>query len=140
LLESVSLPSGTDFLRRYPGELSIGQGQRFLIALGILHRPALLLTDEPTSALDVITQAEILKLFSQLRTQLQMAILYISHDLLSVANLSDRVAILHAGEVVETGRVEDIFERPQHPYTRALVAAIPQVGRSLRESDQGADR
>jgi ABC-type dipeptide/oligopeptide/nickel transport system ATPase component len=127
LLGSVSLPSDAGFLRRYPTELSIGQGQRFLIAMGILHRPAMLLTDEPTSALDVITQAEILKLFSRLRRDLNMAILYISHDLLSVANLCDRVVILQAGRVVETGSVADIFQRPQHPYTQALVAAIPSM-------------
>jgi ABC-type dipeptide/oligopeptide/nickel transport system ATPase component len=127
ILESVSLPNDDAFLRRYPGELSIGQGQRFLIALGILHRPALLLTDEPTSALDVITQSEILKLFSKLRSELRMAILYISHDLLSVANLCDRVVILQAGQIVETGPVSEIFARPQHPYTQALVAAIPHM-------------
>jgi peptide/nickel transport system ATP-binding protein len=127
LLGSVSLPSDAGFLRRYPRELSIGQGQRFLIAMGILHRPAMLLTDEPTSALDVITQAEILKLFSKLRRDLNMAILYISHDLLSVANLCDRVVILQSGRVVETGSVADIFQRPQHPYTQALVAAIPSM-------------
>ncbi len=122
LLESVSLPGDEAFLKRYPGQLSIGQGQRFLIALGILHHPALLIADEPTSALDVITQAEILKLFATLK----MAILYISHDLPSVANLCHRVAILHEGRVVETGPVAQIFNNPQHPYTKALIAAIPQ--------------
>jgi peptide/nickel transport system ATP-binding protein len=127
LLGSVRLPTDPAFLRRYPTELSIGQGQRFLIAMGILHRPGLLLTDEPTSALDVITQAEILKLFSELRSDLNMAILYISHDLLSVANLCDRVVILQSGHIVETGPVADIFQRPQHPYTQALVAAIPTM-------------
>jgi ABC-type dipeptide/oligopeptide/nickel transport system ATPase component len=127
LLGSVSLPTDVAFLRRFSGELSLGQGQRFLIALGILHRPALLLTDEPTSALDVITQAEILKLFSKLRADLNMAILYISHDLLSVANLCDRVVILQNGHIVETGSTVDIFQSPQHPYTQALVAAIPSL-------------
>jgi ABC-type dipeptide/oligopeptide/nickel transport system ATPase component len=95
--------------------------------MGILHRPSLLLCDEPTSALDVITQAEILKLFGKLRQELNMAILYISHDLLSVANLCDRVAILHSGEIVENGPVADIFQCPRHPYTQALVAAIPAM-------------
>ncbi len=127
LLASVSLPADPKFLRRYPTELSLGQGQRFLIAMGILHRPALLLTDEPTSALDVITQSEILQLFSKLRTDLSMAILYISHDLLSVANLCDRVLILQNGQIVETGPTADIFQHPQHPYTKALVAAIPSM-------------
>ena len=127
LLTSVSLPAEPEFLRRYPTELSIGQGQRFLIAMGILHHPSLLLTDEPTSALDVITQAEILKLFAKLRSELNMAILYISHDLLSVANLSDRVVILQSGQIVETGPTTDIFQNPKHPYTKALVAAIPTM-------------
>jgi len=124
LMESVSLPGDEAFLKRYPGELSVGQGQRFLIALGILHRPALLIADEPTSALDVITQAEILNLFASLNRELEMAILYISHDLISVAHLCHRVAILHVGELVEVGSVDDIFDRPRHPYTQALVAAI----------------
>jgi ABC-type glutathione transport system ATPase component len=132
LLASVSLPGDSEFLRRYPGELSIGQGQRFLIAMGILHRPQLLLTDEPTSALDVITQAEILKLFARLRKDLRMAILYISHDLLSVANLCDRVVILQAGEIVESGPVSQIFDGPQHPYTQALVAAVPSMPAQAR--------
>lgn len=126
LMESVSLPGDDAFLRRYPGELSVGQGQRFLIGLGILHRPALLITDEPTSALDVITQAEILALFATLNRELNMAILYISHDLISVAHLCHRVAILHQGEVVEIGSVDDIFEHPRHIYTQAMVAAIPR--------------
>jgi ABC-type dipeptide/oligopeptide/nickel transport system ATPase component len=124
LMESVSLPGEEAFLKRYPGELSVGQGQRFLIALGILHRPALLIADEPTSALDVITQAEILNLFARLNRELEMAILYISHDLISVAHLCHRVAILHVGELVEIGSVDEIFDRPKHPYTQALVGAI----------------
>ncbi len=127
LLSSVSLPDDAAFLRRYPTELSIGQGQRFLIAMGIMHRPQLLLTDEPTSALDAITQSEILQLFSQLRRDMNMSILYISHDLPSVANLCDRVAILQQGQIVETGAVAQIFHNPQHPYTKALVAAIPKL-------------
>jgi ABC-type dipeptide/oligopeptide/nickel transport system ATPase component len=124
LMESVSLPGEEAFLKRYPSELSVGQGQRFLIALGILHRPALLIADEPTSALDVITQAEILNLFARLNRELEMAILYISHDLISVAHLCHRVAILHVGKLVEVGSVDEIFDRPQHPYTQALVGAI----------------
>jgi ABC-type dipeptide/oligopeptide/nickel transport system ATPase component len=127
LLESVQLPGDEAFLKRYPRELSVGQGQRFLIALAILHLPALLIADEPTSALDVITQAEILKLFGKLNRELNMAILYISHDLLSVANLCHRVAILERGAIVETGLVAEIFGNPQSAYTRALVAAIPAL-------------
>jgi len=133
LLESVSLPADEAFLRRYPRELSVGLAQRVLIALSILHRPALLIADEPTSALDVITQSEILDLFARLNKQLGMAILYISHDLLSVASLCHRVAILEAGEIVEFAPTARIFRDPQHPYTRRLVQALPRPGEPLRQ-------
>lgn len=124
-LEAVSLTVDQPFLRRYPGELSVGQAQRVLIAMAILHRPALLIADEATSALDALTQSEILQLFARLNRELSMAILYISHDLLSIASLCRRVAILHEGEIVEFAGVERIFENPAHPYTRRLIDAIP---------------
>jgi peptide/nickel transport system ATP-binding protein len=124
-LEAVSLAVDTPFLRRYPGELSVGQAQRVLIAMAILHRPALLIADEATSALDAITQSEILRLFARLNRELSMAILYISHDLLSIASLCRRMAILHEGEIVEFAPVERIFHQPAHPYTRRLIDAIP---------------
>jgi len=127
LLKLVSLADGADLLKRYPGQLSIGQAQRVLIAMAILHRPALLIADEPTSALDAITQSEILCLFSRLSRQMQMGILYISHDLPSVASICSRVAILRQGEVVEFGAAEEIFLNPHHPYTAALVQAIPRI-------------
>lgn len=126
LLESVSLPTEESFRRRYPRELSVGQAQRVLIAMAVLHRPALLIADEPTSALDVITQAEVLELFSRLNHELGTSILYISHDLLSIASLCHRVAILHEGGVVECGETEQIFRRPAHEYTRRLVEALPK--------------
>ena len=96
-LESVSLPSNDEFLRKYPSQMSVGQAQRVLIAMAVMHRPALLIADEATSALDVITQSEILALFRELNRNSGMAILYISHDLASVAGICDRVAILHRG-------------------------------------------
>jgi peptide/nickel transport system ATP-binding protein len=130
-LRSAQLPDDAEFLRRKPSQLSVGQAQRVNIAMAILHRPALLIADEATSALDMITQAEILSLFAQLNRELGMAILYISHDLNSVATLCDRVAILHAGELLETGRTEEIFASPKHPYTQKLIDAIPQ-GRARR--------
>jgi ABC-type dipeptide/oligopeptide/nickel transport system ATPase component len=126
-LASVSLPAERAFLRLYPRELSVGLAQRVLIAMAILHRPALLIADEPTSALDAITQAEILALFRRLNEELGTAILYISHDLLSVACLCRRVAILRDGEIVESGDTEAIFQHPEHPYTRRLVEALPQA-------------
>jgi peptide/nickel transport system ATP-binding protein len=129
VLESVSLPVDRDFLRRYPRELSVGLAQRVLIALAILHRPALLIADEPTSALDAITAAEILELFTRLCLDLNMGMLYISHDLCSVASLCDRIAILNQGELVEQGDTRDIFENPRHSYSRRLIAALPQLPR-----------
>ena len=126
LMESVSLPGDETFLKRYPRQLSVGQGQRLLIAMGILHRPSLLIADEPTSALDVITQAEILSLFARLNRELGMGLLFISHDLLSVASLCHRVAILRHGELVEIGPAEQIFQAPLHAYTQELVRSIPR--------------
>jgi ABC-type dipeptide/oligopeptide/nickel transport system ATPase component len=94
--------------------------------MAVLHRPALLIADEPTSALDVITQSEILALFARLNRELSMAILYISHDLLTIAGLCHRVAILHDGEIVECNQTEQIFRKPTHPYTRRLIASLPR--------------
>jgi ABC-type dipeptide/oligopeptide/nickel transport system ATPase component len=124
-MASVNLPAEREFLRRYPSQLSVGQAQRLLIAMAILHRPRLLIADEPTSALDMITQAEILRLFGRLGRERQMAVLFISHDLLSVASVCERVAILERGRVVECARTSSIFTAPEHPYTQRLLASIP---------------
>jgi peptide/nickel transport system ATP-binding protein len=125
-LASVHLPNTREFLNRRAGELSTGQGQRLLIALALLHKPAVLLADEPTSALDVITQAAVLELFRDLNRNNGSATLFISHDLLSVASIADRVAILHEGHIVECGPPEQIFRNPRHPFTQELVRAIPK--------------
>lgn len=126
-LENVSLPSTPDFLKRWPSQLSLGQGQRVCIAMAILHKPGLLIADEATSALDAITQSEILALFARLNRTLGTAILYISHDLLSVAALCHRVCILHQSQIVESAPPQQIFHAPQHPYTRQLIAALPAI-------------
>ncbi|HEX3818747.1 MAG TPA: ABC transporter ATP-binding protein [Candidatus Sulfotelmatobacter sp.] len=126
-LESVSLPSTDEFLRKHPSQMSIGQAQRVLIAMAVLHRPALLIADEATSALDVITQSEILALFRELNRNSGMSILYISHDLASVAGICDRITILHEGQIVETGATEQVLLRPQHEYTQRLMAAMPKM-------------
>ncbi len=126
LLESVQLPSGAAFLEKRAGELSTGQGQRLLIALAIMHRPTLLLADEPTSALDAITQAAVLELFQDLNRRNGTAMLFISHDLLSVASIGHRIEILHEGRIVESGAPETIFREPKHPFTQELVRAIPR--------------
>jgi len=124
-LRSVTLPDDGEFLARRASQLSVGQAQRVIIAMAILHRPDLLIADEATSALDTITQSEILRLFSQLNREMGMAILYISHDLLSVAALCQRVAILNEGKIAECGTPEMIFDSPCHAYPRRLVAALP---------------
>ncbi|MGC2474109.1 MAG: ABC transporter ATP-binding protein [Candidatus Sulfotelmatobacter sp.] len=136
-LESVSLPSTDEFLRKYPSQMSIGQAQRVLIAMAVLHRPALLITDEATSALDVITQSEILALFRDLNRSFGMAILYISHDLASVAGICDRVAILHEGRIVESGNTVQVLTRPQNDYTQRLMAAMPKMPQ-LSEASKAA--
>lgn len=130
LLEAAGLPGDSDFLKRYPMNLSVGMAQRFLIAMAVLHQPPLLLADEPTSALDTVTQAEILNLFRTLNREKGTAILYISHDLASVASLCHRVAILHQGQIVECDSTAVIFENPQHEYTKKLIQAIPQPPQS----------
>lgn len=126
-LESVSLPSDDDFLRKYPAQMSVGQAQRVLIAMATIHHPALLIADEATSALDVITQAEILNLFRHLNQNSGMAILYISHDLASVAGICDRVAILQQGQIVESGITHHVLTTPSHEYTQRLLASMPRM-------------
>jgi ABC-type glutathione transport system ATPase component len=126
-LSNASLPSDLEFSRKFPSQVSVGQAQRVLIAMALLHRPALLITDEATSALDVITQSEILALFANLNRESGTSILYISHDLPSVAGICHRIAILHQGEIVECGPTAQIFSEPTHPYTRQLLAAQPRM-------------
>jgi ABC-type dipeptide/oligopeptide/nickel transport system ATPase component len=124
-LENVSLPAGNDFLKRYPSQLSVGQAQRVLIAMAAIHRPPLLIADEPTSALDIITQSEILQLFADLSRKFGMGILYISHDLLSVATISHRVAVMEKGQIVECRETAGLFQHPEHAYTQQLIRALP---------------
>jgi len=137
-MASVSLPHDQEFLRRMPSQLSVGQAQRVLIAMAIIHRPMLLIADEPTSALDVITQSEVLSLFRKLNHELGMGILYISHDLLSVSSICDRIAIMHEGQIVECGPTGQIFNHPAHPFTRRLIEALPEKPTVLQnQSFQG---
>jgi ABC-type dipeptide/oligopeptide/nickel transport system ATPase component len=131
-LEGVSLPATDEFLRKHPSQMSVGQAQRVLIAMAVMHRPALLIADEATSALDVITQSEILALFRELNRSYGMAILYISHDLASVAGICDRIAILHEGQIVEIGSTEQVLTSPRHEYTQRLMAAMPKMPQPQR--------
>jgi ABC-type glutathione transport system ATPase component len=139
LMHEVQLPSGEDsFLRRKPGQISVGQAQRILIALALLHRPKILIADEPTSALDPVTQAEIIKLLRQLNRRNGTALLYISHDLVSVLQLCDRLAVLHSGVIVECERVEYI-ERVQHPAALSLLRSLPVPVRVLLSHNRTVD-
>jgi ABC-type glutathione transport system ATPase component len=126
-LLDVSLPATKDFVRRYPAEISVGQAQRVLIAMAILHRPALLIADEPTSALDAVTQSEILALFAELNRRLGMGLLFISHDLISAYGLCHRIALVHEGKIVECNTPHSIFFSPQHAFTQKLIAALPTI-------------
>jgi ABC-type glutathione transport system ATPase component len=130
-LENVSLPSDPVFLRRFPSQISVGQAQRVLIAMSILHRPPLIVADEPTSALDLITQSEIVQLFSDLSRKLGTSILYISHDLLTVATISQRIAVMNQGSIVECRPTAEIFRDARDPYTRRLIRALPVIPHSL---------
>jgi len=125
LLEEVQLPADDEgFLRRKPGQISVGQAQRVLIALALLHRPSILIADEPTSALDPVTQVEIVRLLKQLNRRNGTALLYISHDLISVLQLCRRLAVLHEGRIAECLQVSEI-ERAVHPATLSLLRALP---------------
>jgi len=135
LFEQVQLPAGPEFLARRPGAISVGQAQRVLIALALLHRPSLVIADEPTSALDPVTQAEIVRLLRRLNREPgagQVTLLYISHDLTSVLQLCDRVAVLDQGSIVECLPAGTIGDRAQHPATLALLDALPVPAGVLR--------
>ena len=130
LLDMVQLPATA--LRRYPHELSGGMRQRVMLAIALGCRPQLLVADEPTTALDVTTQAEILKLLAELRSELNMSMLLISHDLGVLRQSCDRTYIMYAGHTIETGATSDVLHRPKHPYTRGLIDAS-----RMRRDDQG---
>jgi peptide/nickel transport system ATP-binding protein len=114
--------------RSYPHQLSGGQRQRVMIALALACRPSLVIADEPTTALDVVMQAQILDLLEKLRAELGLALILISHDLAVLAETCDRIAVMYAGRIVETGPVSAVFEHPQHPYTKRLLDSLPAIG------------
>jgi peptide/nickel transport system ATP-binding protein len=126
LLETVGLPARV--ARTYAHQLSGGQRQRVMIALALACRPALVIADEPTTALDVVIQAQILDLLERLRAELGLALVLISHDLSVLAETCDRIAVMYAGRIVESGPVRQVFDAPQHPYTKRLLDSLPVIG------------
>ena len=131
-LDEVAIPNPSARSRDYPHQLSGGQRQRVMIAMAIVNRPQLLIADEPTTALDVTVQAQILDLLAQLREKFSLSMLFISHDLGVVSLVSDRVAVMYRGQIVESGSARQVFTAPAHEYTRGLLHAIPTL-RSRRD-------
>ena len=137
LLEAVRIPDASARVNDYPHQLSGGMRQRVLIAMAIACKPALVIADEPTTALDVTIQAQILDLLREMKTAFNLSLLLITHDLGVIAETADRVAVMYAGRIVEQGAVRDVFRRPEHPYTRGLLASMPggTPGTRLRAID-----
>ncbi len=129
MLRLVEIPNPEKRISEYPHQLSGGMRQRVMIAMALSCEPDVLIADEPTTALDVTIQAQILQLMGELKTRLDTAIMLITHDLGVVAQVCDRVLVMYAGRVIEEGTIRDIFHRPRHPYTRALLDSIPKSGK-----------
>lgn len=127
MLEMVGIPQPEKRAEQYPHEFSGGMRQRVMIAIALACKPQLLIADEPTTALDVTIQMQILNLMKELQHKMETSIILITHDLGVVAEMCDRIVVMYAGQVVETGTVEDIFYRPNHPYTRALLKSVPRL-------------
>jgi len=134
MLERVYMPDAANVMNRYPHQISGGQQQRVVIAMALLNNPALLIMDEPTTALDVTVEAVVLDLIEDLKRDFDTAIVYITHDLGVVARVCDYVGVMYAGEMVEGGPVEAIFDDPQHPYTQGLMRCVPKLGATKESS------
>ena len=134
LLKMVRLPDAEDMLKRYPHQLSGGMRQRVMIAMALACRPKILIADEPTTALDVTIQAQILTILSDLQKELNMAVIFITHDMGVVAEIADDVVVMLKGQKVEEGPVKELFSNPQHPYTQALLSAVPKLGSMTGEA------
>ena len=134
LLKRVGIPAAEDRINAYPHQFSGGMRQRVMIAIALSCNPKLLIADEPTTALDVTIQAQILELMMQLNQEYGTAIIMITHDLGVVAEICERVVVMYAGQVVETGASKDLFNNPQHPYTIGLLNSVPQIGDKVKEA------
>jgi oligopeptide transport system ATP-binding protein len=132
MLDAVRLPDAPNIARRFPHECSGGMRQRIMIAMALLCRPKLLIADEPTTALDVTVQAQMLELFSSLKDEFGTSLIMITHDLGVVAGLADRMIVMYAGRVVETGTVDELFYDPRHPYTLGLLSSTPNLEERAR--------
>jgi oligopeptide transport system ATP-binding protein len=139
MLELVSVPQPEKRINQYPHEFSGGMRQRVMIALAMVCNPQLLIADEPTTALDVTVQAQILELMKKIQEQLGMSIILITHDLGIVADVSDRVVVMYAGQIVEVGLTDDIFASPKHPYTKKLLASVPRLDMKKSEKLHSID-
>lgn len=127
MLEKVGIPTPKEKMTAYPHELSGGMRQRVMIAIALSCEPSLLIADEPTTALDVTIQAQILNLIEELKQQMEMGIVFVTHDMGVVAEIADRVVVMYAGEIIENGDVKSIFNNPSHPYTEKLLASVPAI-------------
>jgi peptide/nickel transport system ATP-binding protein len=127
LMRLVGIPGGEARLDNYPHQLSGGMRQRVMIAMGLACEPPLLIADEPTTALDVTIQSQVVELVKDIRTKLGMSVIWITHDLALIAGLVDRIIVLYAGTIVEEAPVDDLYARPQHPYTIGLLASLPKL-------------
>lgn len=128
LLKRVGIADAEYRYKQYPNEFSGGMRQRVVIATAIACRPEILICDEPTTALDVTVQAQIIRLIKELQKELDMTVVYITHDLGVVASVADWVGVMYAGQIIEYGTVHEIFKQPAHPYTKALLMSLPQLG------------
>ncbi|MGC8933317.1 MAG: ABC transporter ATP-binding protein [Candidatus Methanodesulfokora sp.] len=132
MFNRVELPDPERIYKSYPHELSGGMAQRVVISMALALRPKLLIADEPTSALDVTIQAQIMDLFKELVRQFKTSVIYITHDMALAAEISDKIAVMYAGRIVEVAKTEEIFEEPLHPYTKGLLRSIPDVKRRVK--------
>jgi len=139
MLDLVSVPQPEKRMKQYPHEFSGGMRQRVMIALAMVSNPQLLIADEPTTALDVTVQAQILELMKSLQDKLDMSIILITHDLGIVADMSDKVIVMYAGQIIEQGLTDEIFKNTSHPYTRKLLASVPRLDMDRNESLHSID-